>query len=868
MYKTHLDKFLYNRYNEKEVFFKYSNQRSIVMKRNQWLKNLLLILLCCLTVVQTACTPPLDTTSTTSPEENPPADSPEEKPSKEKPVVLKTGGMLNDARYTDSEFYLTTKDGTECRLTLDGKNGWRLQALDPDVLRSGYIAFEDVGAAQSLAKYMGEDYNTAHSPLTVTHSENAVTVRGKDIDTYVTIQIGASFNISFHGKNDDVLMNVSYISAYGKIVTMRGKLTPDEAVVGGGQRFDAVNRRNTSMKLYTYDAYNADGGKGTYVAIPLFATSRGGGMFINRYETMTAEFDKTNVNEWSIKLENDLMDAYFYADGAISDVLHAYTDLTGHATLPEEWGQGVLVCRYSPDFQKLDVDQKVYSALEEIPGYESLYADNKKTTLAKDATLNDKQYLYNSSGRTQYYYLDGQFIRVSPKGNPNGSGVREVVEGLIGAGMKPTAVMLEAFPWTSIGNNSENEQELKNIIAWLDSLGIKTMLYMAVAGIGTSFDGYKSEYYLTATVNGEVTSAIPKVDKSENPDAAGSRTQRYLDITNPEAVEWYLDSMWAKLLEFGIDGIKIDFCETMPNEGTYPNGMTLKYNWYNSTLFASEGDTIHHAYSTYFISLFYRSMLEQKAAKNIDDGFVVLSRGGGIGSQRSPYMWAGDQTRIFHNLSTQLIAMLTSGASGIPFMTYDMAGYAYSSTGGYFKEGALELESEVFTRSIQYTAFTSVIQTHGDVRHLYQLTEEAQRISASYTTIHNELMPYIRKISHLACDTGMPMTRAMILYVPNDKNVYDIDDEYMFGDALLVAPILTEATTSREVYLPEGTWIDLLSGEKYEVGASGKTLTVNATMEQIPVFLNANSADAQSLLSVFNGETWQDINGGHAITLG
>ncbi len=847
------------------------------MKKNHWLKSLLLVLLCCLTVIQTACTTPIETTGTTEPPKpdspTPPQGGEETEP--KKPTVLKTGAMLNDARYTDSEFYFTTKDGTECRVTLDGTHGWRLQALDPDVMRGGYIAFNDVGAAQSLAKYMGEDYNKTHTPFTVTQENNTVTIRSTAIDSYVTVEIGNSFDLAFHQKNGDVLMNVSYISAFGKIITMRGDLTPDEAVLGGGQRFDTVNRRKTSLSLYTYDAYNADGGKGTYVAIPLFATTRGGGMFINRYETMTAEFDRTSPNEWSIKLDNDLMDAYFYADGEIADVLHAYTDLTGHATLPEEWGQGVLVCRYSPDLKLLDGEQRIYNALEEIPGYESLYADNKKGTLAKDATLKNKQYLYNSSGRIQYYYQDGQFIRVSPKGNPGGYGVREVVEGLIGAGMTPTAVMLEPFSWGSIGNSPETLQELKDIIAWLDSLNIKTMLYMGVSAMGTTFEGYKPEYYLTAkvttTVNGEVkeqtTSNIPKVDKSENPDAAGSKTQRYLDITNPYAVKWYMESMWGVLLELGIDGIKIDFCETMPNEGTYPNGMTIKYNFFNRGVFANEGDTIHHAYSTYFISLFYRSMLEQKAAKNIDDGFVVLSRGGGIGSQRSPYMWAGDQTRVIHNLSTQLIAILSSGASGIPFMTYDMAGYAYSSTGGYFKNGALELESEVFIRSIQYTAFTSVIQTHGDVRHLYQLTEEAQRISAAYTAIHYELMPYIRKLSQLACDTGMPMSRHLILFAPKDTNVYNINDEFMLGDALLVAPILTENTITREVYLPEGKWIDLISGEVHEVGEGGTTLSMNLTREQIPVFLNANSADAESLLTVFNGETWQAINGGNAINL-
>ena len=831
--------------------------------KKHWLKSMLLGSLCCMNVLQCACASPTDTSGTTAP--NSPDVPPQggDTPAKEA-TVLETGEVLTDARYTDSEFYFTTKEGAECRLTLDGKHGWRFQVLNPQVTGGEYTAFNDVGAAQSLSKYLGEEYNQTHTPFTVSQEEDTVTLRGEDIDSYVTLEIGNAFDLSFHQENGDVLMNVSYISTFGKAITMRGDLTEDEAVLGGGQRFDTVNRRGTSMKLYTYDAYNADGGKGTYVAIPLFATSRGGGMFINRYETMTAEFDKTSPNEWSIKLQNELMDTYFYADGSISDVLQSYTDLTGHATLPEEWSQGVMICRRSPDFLTLDGQQKIYNSLEEIPGYESLYTDNKKTTLAKDVTLENGQRIFNASGRIEYYYLDGQFILTTKNGNPGGYGVREVVESLINAGMTPTAVILEPFPWTSVGNSPDKLQDLKDIVDWLDTLHIKTMLYMSVANLGSGFGGFRSSYYLTANINGEKTDLIPRLKGSSNPDV-GSGAQRYLDITNPHAVKWYMESMWGLLIYLGVDGVKIDFCEMMPNEGSYSNGMTIQYNFYDRSVFANESDTIHHAYPSYFISLFHKSMLEQKEAKNIDDGFVVLSRGGGIGSQRNPYMWAGDQTRTIPNLSTQLIAILSSGVSGIPFMTYDMAGYAYNKSCGYFEAGALELESEVFIRSIQYTAFTSVIQTHGDVRNLYELTEEAQRISASYTTIHNELMPYIRKLSQEACDTGMPMSRHLILFAPKDTNVYDINDEFMLGDALLIAPILTENTTSREVYLPAGTWVDLISGTVHEVGEGGKTLSMNLTREQIPVFLNANSTDAQSLLSVFNGETWQAINNGNQI---
>jgi alpha-glucosidase (family GH31 glycosyl hydrolase) len=324
-----------------------------------------------------------------------------------------------------------------------------------------------------------------------------------------------------------------------------------------------------------------------------------------------------------------------------------------------------------------------------------------------------------------------------------------------------------------------------------------------------------------------------------------------------------MNEVWGVLIDIGVDGIKIDFCETMPDEGNYSN-FSLKYKWYDPSVF--EGDNVHHAYSTYFISLFYKSMIEQKEAKNIPDGFIVLSRGGGIGSQRNPYLWEGDQGRTFEKIEDQLIALINSGISGVPFMTYDMAGYAYQS-GTQFTGGAatsLETESEIFARAIEFTAFTSNIQTHGDVRHAYQMTEETQEIYRRYTDIHEKLIPYIQKYSKVASDSGIPVVRAMVLHYQNDVNVYDLETQYMFGDALLVAPVTTGATVTKAVYLPEGRWLDLLTGESYEVGAEGMRLTVDAELGKLPVFLNIDCSieDNNLLLDVFNSEAWQKINDG------
>jgi alpha-D-xyloside xylohydrolase len=152
------------------------------------------------------------------------------------------------------------------------------------------------------------------------------------------------------------------------------------------------------------------------------------------------------------------------------------------------------------------------------------------------------------------------------------------------------------------------------------------------------------------------------------------------------------------------------------------------------------------------------------------------------------------------------------------------------------------------------------------------MTEEAQKISALYNAIHNELSDYLQELSKIACDTGMPMVRHMILEYQNDANVANIDDQFMYGDALLLAPVLTcntkqnadgktvldyASVVTRDVYLPAGEWIDLNTGET--IISEGQTITVSANLAQIPVYLNTASEYAEELQTIFTGETWTSI---------
>lgn len=914
-----------------------------------------------------------------------------------------TSDEVADILTTRNQVFFTYTKGSTAfynRITYDGANGWRLQSN-----ADGYNYFRDISAGQSLAMYLDEGFKDITMPLTVVQEEGKLIIKAEGTDTKAVLSYD-SFKLDFCNAAGESLYNVTNIRAQdGGKIAMKGKMNKTDAVYGGGERFDEANKRGQTMSLYISDAYDAKAG-GTYVAVPLFSTSRGGGMFINRYDPITISFPYQNMEgEWSMTITSELVDCYFYATGNIADVLQAYTDITGHASLPEEWAQGYLVCRFQPDFTSLNGAQGGadgviwYYNIEDIPNYEKLaYSMRYKLTedtvseLVNGDTLTSSTggstyYTYiiegadedkNGNGKTgetyfwdskaqksyktfaelphknschylrtlylkvgadvphkktltygsiRYHYIEEKdnedlnyngitgekyFIRITAKNAPAGAGVVYIVNSLIAAGMRPDGVILEGVNWYDSYSNTATKGNLRNFVTYLNEQNIKTILYSYMGwtqgGMGKN---YNADYVLSANlyefdeetgkakldVDGnpiflEKITYLPKADRTDNPDTSSESKQYYLDITNPDAVEWYMNNVWNALIDLGIDGVKFDFCESLPNEGKLKIGsktVYLEYNWHNPVMFT--GTEAHNAYPSYYISAFYKAMEEKASKREGDTGFVVLTRGGGIGAQRNPYLWAGDQTRRFVTLSTQLSAVINSGISGIPFMSYDMAGYAYYKSGYHYYGGqttylpaeaggemylpdgnaAEQYESEIFIRALQFTVFGNLIQTHGDVRNVYQMTQEVEDLSALYNALHGELSDYLQELSKIACDTGMPMIRHMILEYQNDANVADIDDQFMYGDALLVAPILNcsmkkegdynvleyAATITRDVYLPAGEWIDLNTGET--IVSEGQTITVSANLAQIPVYLNTASAYAEQMQEIFAGDTWQAI---------
>jgi len=727
---------------------------------------------------------------------------------------LKTvGGAVDELSMASDHLFFRLHGDVYAAIVYTGNGGWRLRAQT-----DRYLGFGGKGASQALSVYMNEEPNETVLPIEISYSEDGrrLYLLAED-SSYLCLDLGETFSLRAYSPTGGEVSCLTDIALDGERITVRGSLEENEGIFGGGERFDSINRRGMITRLYTTDGWNKE--TATYMVVPLFLSTRGGGLFFNRFEDMIADFGATVQDQWALEIKNDRMDLYLFATDDMSDAISAYTALSGYADLPEEWSYGgVMLCRYAKDLSRFETDNMGY------------YYDNA----------------------------------------PSGRSVKTLITSMMEAGMKPSSVIMEAWSYGDISADTPsaraNREELQKTIDWLESHGIKTLLYMRMGGsFSEKMKGFDESYFLHAyiTRDGETTYTNKIVNITdggliENPDVSPTdKGHWYIDFTNPAAVQWFYDEIWGQLIEMGVDGVKIDFCEEFPDEEySYGGNMTVEYDWYDPSVIPTGGE--HHSYPSFFMSSFYKRMNELKAACGYTDGFYVLSRGGGIGSQRNPYIWAGDQCRVFSRLDFHLMATVSSGLSGVPFVTYDMAGYRYDKKNQPYEDTAenLAYESEVFARAIEYTAFTVIIQTHGTVRNAYEMTEQVQKIYRLYCDLHAQLTDYIGKYVEIACATGIPAVRHPVLEYQNDKNVYAINDQFLLGDGLMVAPILTEATDQREVYLPEGSWTNLLTGET--VGG-GEHYTVCANLGQVPLFLNNDSEDAELLRGVFSSEAWKAV---------
>lgn len=275
-----------------------------------------------------------------------------------------------------------------------------------------------------------------------------------------------------------------------------------------------------------------------------------------------------------------------------------------------------------------------------------------------------------------------------------------------------------------------------------------------------------------------------------------------IDFTNPKAVQIY--QKWLrKLFKLGAKVIKTDFGEAAPVDGIYYDG--------------TPGHRMHNLYPL----LYNRAAAE--VTKEETGDIVVWGRSAWAGCQRYPLHWGGDSSPNWANMVPQLEGGLSFGLSGFQFWSQDIGGFL-GQTGG-----------NLLIRWMQMGLFLSHSRTHGvGDREIYKFEPEILRICRNYINLRYQLMPYIYGSAFSCVEQSLPMTRALVIDYQNDPTVWDISDEYLFGDSILVAPI-TDPSNKRAVYLPEGTWTDWWTGEQL---AGRRWIDVEADIETLPLYVH------------------------------
>lgn len=260
-----------------------------------------------------------------------------------------------------------------------------------------------------------------------------------------------------------------------------------------------------------------------------------------------------------------------------------------------------------------------------------------------------------------------------------------------------------------------------------------------------------------------------------------------LDFSNPETVKWYQDKL-AGLLNIGVSAIKVDFGEAAPLNGIYASG---KSGWYEHNLYPVRYD-----------------MAVSEITKKLHNENIMWARAAWAGSQRYLLHWGGDAATTNTGLLGTLRAGLSFGLSGFSFWSHDMGGFVKSTP------------EDLYCRWIPFGFLTSHTRAHGappTEPWLYD-SKRVQDVFRKSAEMKYRLMPYVYAQAKECTEKGLPMLRALFVEFPDDPGAWKVDDEYLFGSQILVAPLLESGMTGRTVYLPEGKWIDYQTEKVYEGG--------------------------------------------------
>lgn len=307
------------------------------------------------------------------------------------------------------------------------------------------------------------------------------------------------------------------------------------------------------------------------------------------------------------------------------------------------------------------------------------------------------------------------------------------------------------------------------------------------------------------------------------------------DFTDAKAREWF-GSLYQKNLDEGVSG----FWNDMNEPGVFLSDETPKPDVYHHPMktfpldarHAGDGSPGTHArYHNVYGMQMARATFEGLKKLRPDSRPFVLTRAGYAGVQRFSAVWTGDNVASWDHFRLSLSMLMNLGVSGVPFVGADVGGFSGNPS------------PELYTRWLQAAALTPFLRSHSEngsnPHEPYSFPKTYADINRASIELRYRLLPYVYTLFREHTQTGAPVMRPLWFEYPDDARTYLVDDEYLVGRDLLVAPVVTESVTKRRVYFPAGDkWVDWWTGKTYE---GGKDADVDAPLERLPLYARAGA---------------------------
>ncbi|SDP61677.1 alpha-D-xyloside xylohydrolase [Klenkia soli] len=405
-------------------------------------------------------------------------------------------------------------------------------------------------------------------------------------------------------------------------------------------------------------------------------------------------------------------------------------------------------------------------------------------------------------------------------------------------GLPMSVIVNDFFHWRQVGDwdfDAEAWPDPEGMVAELAEMGVRllTSVWPLVSPLSRNFEPMRRQGFLTRTRNG-MRYSMDWVDRGVDRPIGAS----YYDAFDPGARAYVWGQVKQHYYDRGLRTWWLDACEPEVFPGHH----------HNFVYAAGTGSEVANAYPREHVRGFDEAMRAEG-----ETAPVMLIRSAWAGSQRfGALLWSGDVPTTWASLRNQVVSALNVGLSGISWWNSDIGGFH----GGHVEDPDYR---ELLVRWFQFSVFCPVLRLHGDreprierdaevnvgpdmtggPNEVWSYGPEVQEVLTDQLQLRERVRPYLHEQMAHASATGVPPMRALFLQFPDDPRCWEVEDQFLLGPDVLVAPVLAAGVRERSVYLPAGAdWVDAWDGTEH---AGGTTVTVAAPLDRIPVLLRAGS---------------------------